>query len=321
MALTFIREQNLYYCSTDDIVGSTLQGAGVLGAKVYAIHPITQQARWYFVDAFNHVVPLNSANTTISDELGTPLRISGDGQAWVRAREMAREASGEIFLLDNPADGEVVVVSDGTDSVTFEFDSNESVAEGNVAVVIAETPALTVTNLASAINTATDLDITATQSDPAETFCTLLNDFPGEIGNVAITTTSVNVTVTGMSNGLDEVSLRTLQEEPVEFKPDLNANAQSVRIVMDAEAKGSCEIPDTAKIIGVKVDVGTVMRCGLNTIPEPPNSVTGAAVLTDWKPGVFVNSDEWTWFNVGIGTNRVLHFYSVAGNAVFVVVM
>jgi hypothetical protein len=317
MTVSKIQSEIPYYLiNGSDIVNGKVAGIAHIGAKVYNLDTGT----WYVVRSDMTLASLSIGTTTIQDPLGTPLKVSGDGQAWVRAREMAREASGEIFLLDNPADGEVVVVSDGTDSVAFEFDSNESVTEGNVAVVIAETPALTVTNLASAINTATDLDITATQSDPAETFCTLLNDFVGEIGNVAITTTSVNVTVTGMEDGLDEVSLRTLQEEPVEFKPDLNANAKSVRLVMDAEAKGSCEIPDTAKIVGVKVDVGTVMRCGLNTIPEAPNSITGAAVLANWKPGVFVNTD-WTWFNIGTGTSRVLRFFSNVGDAVFVVVM
>ncbi|KKL54016.1 hypothetical protein LCGC14_2269650, partial [marine sediment metagenome] len=111
-------------------------------------------------------------------------------------------ATGYVRFLGsvNPSDGELVVIGDGTDTVTFEFESSGGVGGGNVEVTIAGTAADTMDNLKTAIEA--NLDITATidtgSSDPK---VDLENNTSGVIGNVAITTTGVQIEINGMNGG------------------------------------------------------------------------------------------------------------------------
>jgi hypothetical protein len=254
-------QQNVPYFifNTSDVVDGKVSGIGHKGARAYNL----DLKIWYIVNDDLTLSPLLDSSVGIQDSLGSQLRISGDGEAWVRAREQAREASGEIFLLLNPADGETVTINDGVhDAVVFEFDSNETVTGDNVSVLIGATPAATIATLIPLINAATDLNITATSGGVGASFCTLVNENVGEIGNVAITTTSVNLTPTGMSDGLDEVSLRTLQETPVEMTPDSKLGQIKHVQVQFSATPGTVfqltNLPTWAKYIKIYPQSGTV---------------------------------------------------------------
>lgn len=268
---------------------------------------------------------------SISDRTGNEVSVSGDGQLWTRARELARQAGGSIVIaVGNAADGNTVTLDDGVNTptvlefdagvaasgsiaiaagnvsdgdivtlhdTTFEFDTAADpgeVTEGNIRVVAGAgaeasvdnllaallanvaglSPTLTVKaageagafsvnlvwalvgvggnfavavtganlskvdmtgglnvgsdvgagnvgvelgltnlqsahNLAAAITAAADLDISAT--DGGDGSISLLNDVAGAAGNAALARVGANITVVGMADGLDEVSLRTLQ--------------------------------------------------------------------------------------------------------------
>lgn len=88
-----------------------------------------------------------------------------------------------------------------------------TVTGSNIAVAIAATANLTAANLHSAINAASSLDITSTNS-PAGT-CALVNDAGGTGGNVTITKTATNCTVTGMSGGAGAATLTLLSDAAV----------------------------------------------------------------------------------------------------------
>lgn len=307
-----------YTCLSTDITNSRVNGVVNPGCLIYVKDVSTNQWSWYIVQSDLTLAVYNGTPTTVQDSLGGQLRISGDGQAWVRARESAMEASGEIFLLANPSDGETITIGDGVHTATvFEFDSNESVTGDNISVLIGATPAATVATLVPLINNATDLNITATYGGTGTTYCTLVNDFTGSAGNVAITTTSANVTLTGMSGGLDEVSLRTLQED-VFTVPNLTADAKNLQLTMSTGV-GSCPIPHTAKMIGVK-PASTVMRCGF-VAPEAAGTATGTASAADFKLGAIITSTDWTWFKVVPNGDRILYFAGGTSDVVYVVYM
>jgi hypothetical protein len=78
--------------------------------------------------------------------------------------------------LNNAVDGETVVVGDGTNVVTFEFDDDATVTPGNTPVTIGANWNATRTNLDTAINNS----ILAVSSS----FGTVTNDTPGSHGNV-----------------------------------------------------------------------------------------------------------------------------------------
>lgn len=80
--------------------------------------------------------------------------------------------SGTIEISTNPTDTHTVTISDGLNSVTFEFDSNSSVTSGNVSVTIGGSAAATAANLEDAINAQRvlgNLECTATLSSATVT--------------------------------------------------------------------------------------------------------------------------------------------------------
>ena len=89
--------------------------------------------------------------------------------------------------------------------------AGDDVTGGRVGVAIGATNAITMASLVARINGAAGLDISASPTVPAGASCTLANDIPGAAGNVAITKSGATIAVTGMTGGLDTVSLRTLQ--------------------------------------------------------------------------------------------------------------
>ena len=73
---------------------------------------------------------------------------------------------GEVVHLGQPSDGDIVTVSDGTNTaVIFEYDNNASVSGSNTSVTIGASTTATALNLANAIaaaRVAGTLDVTAT---------------------------------------------------------------------------------------------------------------------------------------------------------------
>ena len=104
-----------------------------------------------------------------------------------------------------PADGDVLVLNDGSSTYTFEFDSDNNLTNRSaVRVVIDTTSELTAANLASAINNSA-VRLTAT-NDVASTYgkITLTNKVAGTIGNAANSYTgSAAVILTQPTNGTD----------------------------------------------------------------------------------------------------------------------
>lgn len=92
----------------------------------------------------------------------------------------------------------------GTEYI-FEFDDDASVGVGNIGVLIAATAAGTLLNLIQAINTS-GLTITAVDTTVTIPHATLTNTVGGALGNIAIAETGANITVTGMSGGVNAVA-------------------------------------------------------------------------------------------------------------------
>jgi len=125
----------------------------------------------------------------------------------------------------NPTDGETITVGDGVDTETFEFESGGGVTPGNVSVTIGGTAAATLANLETAIETYLDIigTIDAGATDPT---LDLENNESGAVGNVTITTTGANITVSGMSGGGTGVGYwRDGGIEPYEAMMDLQIPA------------------------------------------------------------------------------------------------
>jgi len=127
------------------------------------------------------------------------------------------------------------------------------------------------------------------------------------------------VHVEGDSVGLTNTELRADPVPAIDLRSDLKLGAKSLALTLSSGA-GSVPIPDTCSIVGVKPVVSTTMRVGLEA-PEADGSDTGAADAAELKKGVPVDATVWTWFNLGLGTSRVLYVIGGASDVVEVVVM
>lgn len=91
------------------------------------------------------------------------------------------------------------------------LEPGSSVTPGNIGFAIGSTNLLTAANITAAIvaaNAANTLDITPTNGGAGT--ITLRNDVPGVAGTVTITKSGANITVTGMTGGVDAVTMREL---------------------------------------------------------------------------------------------------------------
>ena len=118
-------------------------------------------------------------------------------------------ATGTLVLGGQPNDADTWRVSDGTQVVDFEFDSNSSVTQTPTLrqVVIGATTADTLNNLQAAISSA-DFTFNITPSTPVTggTTVSLTHDVSGVIGNVSVVeavNVSTNLSSTGMSGGVN----------------------------------------------------------------------------------------------------------------------
>lgn len=88
------------------------------------------------------------------------------------------------------------------------------------------------------------------------------------------------------------------------YRPDLALGAKSLALTC-AAGVGQVPIPDTAHLIGIK-PAATTVRVGLEA-PEADGVATGTALAADLKKGCPCDQNVWTWFYLGIGTNRILY--------------
>jgi hypothetical protein len=235
MALQWVKEKNLYLCLSSDISGTTLNGVYWVGAKVFS----TNTGSWYIVTGQNAVAPLTnptggitfsgslpSGDSTVGavkirDDVDNTANVSGDGQLWVRARELSSFATRSIFYSTIPSDGQVQTIGDGSTSVTFEFDSsNDGVGGGNTAVVFdpEDDIAGMVAAIVPLINTS-GLNIVATSTVDGYL---LTSTIVGSGGIINVTGPADVATIYDLEPGLDEVSLRTqqeLMESAVQYAP------------------------------------------------------------------------------------------------------
>jgi len=100
---------------------------------------------------------------------------------------------------------------------------------------------------------------------------------------------------------------------------DLVVGAKSITLTMST-GTGSVPIPDTAHIVGVKPVSSTAMRVGMEA-SEADGTATGTAAAADLKKGVPVDAAVWTWFNIGLGTGRVLYVKGGASDVIEVATM
>ena len=91
----------------------------------------------------------------------------------------------------------------------------------------------------------------------------------------------------------------------VNLTADLSLGAKSVALTLSS-GTGTAEIPNTAKIIGVKPLSSSTIRVGMEAT-EADGAATGTATAADFKKGVPVDAAIWTWFNIGTGTGRSLY--------------
>jgi hypothetical protein len=124
----------------------------------------------------------------------------GDGAASVVFEfDSGSAAVGNIALAGQPSDGDTVTIGDGATSVIFEFDDDASIT-GDVTVTIGGDVDATIANLIAAIEgSALTIDAEPGAGDSVD----LTHDSVGDAGNVAITKSGGNITVSGMAGGAD----------------------------------------------------------------------------------------------------------------------
>jgi len=126
-------------------------------------------------------------------------------------------SSGAVTPCDAYQEGDNFTLDDGVHAaVTFEFCTAETVAlvgAGNIPVIVGDAPA---THLAEAINTASDLDISAVVTpDPDLDIVTLEALIAGAAGNVLmnyVEAISGTYSVVGMSGGIAPAGTRALPQ-------------------------------------------------------------------------------------------------------------
>ncbi len=169
---------------------------------VYMSEPVKQAAAemvgTWTVSAGNiTTATLQPNNRTIRLVLDT-VAVPGDLTIGTIAPVMA---TGNVDLTGLPTAGDTVVVSDGTDAVTFEFIMLGGMPTmGNAGVEIGADAAATIATFITVFNAQTTLDVTAVAGVGND--ADLTADGGGVDGNVAITKVGANITVTGMTGGL-----------------------------------------------------------------------------------------------------------------------
>jgi hypothetical protein len=143
------------------------------------------------------------------------------------------KAIGSILLAANPSDGETIVISDGTTSVTFTFKNS---ATADTHVELDSSAEDTTTELISVINSTTSLNVTAKRS--GLTLVLLENDNFGSAGNVDITETmanAANITLGMYGGGVTEADQKQncLWWSDRAKTPEVGGHASSINTMRD----------------------------------------------------------------------------------------
>lgn len=117
-------------------------------------------------------------------------------------------ASGRLSINpdEQPIDAATVLLDDGTNTATLEFDADSSVTAGNIAVAIGATTGATVQNFVDAVNAASPLNTEAYVNPDRKSSADLYQTGTGAAGNNAITIagdTYGALTAEGFAGGAD----------------------------------------------------------------------------------------------------------------------
>ncbi len=184
----------------------------------------------------------NSDVVTRADEFDDAVLDSVDLFAiWAALGEATdTKATGTVTITSQPDDASTLTVSDGYGlTVTFEFDSDNSVTAGNVQVVTSSDNGDTGIALRQAVN-ASALRIDA--ADNGSGVVTLTHQLPGATGNVAFVTsgTAGDWTATGMAGGRS----RPTATDGVSFLPLLSSASSTLDEIRDYSYVGQQFAPN-----------------------------------------------------------------------------
>ena len=218
-------------------------------------------------------------------------------------------ATGSVKFLASgqPADGNTVVISDGTNpAVTFEFDSNASVVETSTLrqVVIGADAYATMAALITKINAAPDLNVTATNLDVAKTF-----EFDN---NAAFTNGNVGVAI-GASAAATLLNLiSAISGQSPTLGMNVVNNTVTIPSLQVTQAVGG--IDGNAAIVKVGTNI-TVTGCvgGVAAIPGAAVTVLGilAATPGSWANGMTVEVRATTTVGAPAGNFDMLVYAQV----------
>lgn len=164
-----------------------------------------------FIQDANDIVILK--NSTIrSGTAGASAFDSNGGNAFTSAVATGQLTVGQKIQVDgfgygtatidltatNPTDGEFVTVSDGVETVIFEFDNDSIVVSPRIAVTIGGSAAATAANLAAAINGQRVVGAISVSATVATTVVTVRNQL--RVGG-SVAESSANIAVTAFAGG------------------------------------------------------------------------------------------------------------------------
>lgn len=245
---------------------------------------------------FDPDVPSNE----LSNQAARSLLLGRDGRGIYPLTQCpAVAATGTITLLADLADGESVTIGDGLNSaVTFEFDDDDNVTAGAVGVALDESgePAANAAALLVAIIAQANLgSLDILSSAAGGGVLDLSNGSAGLVGNVAITKTGDHITVSGMSGGLDEVNLRTVQAAiaasgmaplavlagPTVVTVDATANGKTLATLLGVALNAELQVLDLTPIdAGITYAAGNASAASAPMLGiEDPYTKTAADAL------------------------------------------
>jgi hypothetical protein len=260
------------------------------------------------IDAIIGPLPEGDAHigkVSITDGTNT-LAITGDGEAWARVREHGTFATRLIAYTDLPTDSQIQSISDGVNlPVIFEFDPAEDGVTGvNVPVVYDPEDGLAgmLAVIVPLINTS-GLNITAA---PTEDGYLLTSTVLGSAGVIDVTGPADVCTIADLEAGLDEVTLRTLQDAPVTLDADARKGQMKSCKVTLTLADTVYPVALFSWVRGIRLRPDKDIRWALDENPPANEAVTDGAVdLADFGTGnyAFANESEVRMVEPGKVTN------------------
>ena len=209
-----------------------------------------------------------------------------------------------------PSDGNTYAISDGTTTITFEFDDNASVTEGNTAVTIGGSVNATMAALVAAIDDA-GFGVSVEAATPADHTCALLNGDPalGEDGNVAIVAVGAACQKTGMSGGSWVAAPGGGDTAVIDGRRvTISSGGPTITwTAVNVETAGSL----------VTINSGLELSCA--TVTGPTNRITGEGTLN--MDGSATLDGDWTigkwWMGTSGAQTLTSNGHSIIGNVEF----